>query len=347
MSQNRSSKAAQAQARESSVPVRWRGVARMRVFSSVPGSRPTTRRSGLSLVARGRRSSVPPAPSAALPSNVHELPLSHAQPSHQLTPQVSLPLAAQPDLLGAGLLGAVAGGVDAAGWFCLAGLLPSHLTASLVMLGARVSEYDAAHVRARIAMLPVFVCTVALVKWVARGLIARKLPVLPILLTMLSVGLALFALAGALSDALLSDDPRVLLGIGGLGVASMAVQNAIMRLCLPHLCPTTVMTGNLTQLVMSGVDLLARRPRDASPNADREARARLFNAGSPLLGFVLGSVVCGFIASHQGLICLLLPLAMSLATTLIAWRRWRLQQLPATAERNGSTLMFPIAIVPR
>jgi uncharacterized membrane protein YoaK (UPF0700 family) len=367
MSQNRSSKAAQADARDSSLglaraaqpvrPLRARGVApsglparssraRMRVSSSPSGARPSIRRTRVSLVHRARASS-PPAPNASLPSNVLELPLSRAQPSHQLTPQAHLPLSAPPDLLSAALLGGIAGGVDAAGWFCLAGLLPSHLTASLVMLGARVTEYDAADVRARIAMLPVFVCAVAMVKWVARGLVARRLPVLPVLLTMLTAGLSLFTLVGSLSDALLADDPRLLLGIGGLGVASMAVQNAIMRLCLPHLCPTTVMTGNLTQVVMSGVDLLARRQRDAAPGAEREARARLFAAGSPLLGFVLGSVACGLVASHHGLLCLVLPLAMSLAATVIAWRRWRSQQLPANEVRAQGTLVFPIAILPR
>jgi uncharacterized membrane protein YoaK (UPF0700 family) len=248
--------------------------------------------------------------------------LSPERASHALLLRTDVLPTSRPDLLSASMLGAIAGGVDAAGWFCLAGLLPSHLTASLVMLGARVAEYDAADVRARVAMLPVFVCTVASVKWSARWMSARKLPVLPILLSALTLGLGLFALAGALSDTLLADDPRHVLWIGGLGVASMAVQNAIMRLCLVQLCPTTVMTGNLTQLVMAGVDLLAHR--DAEPS---DARARLIRAGAPLLGFLFGSVTCGLVASRRGLICLLLPLAISAAVTTLAWRRARVASL--------------------
>jgi uncharacterized membrane protein YoaK (UPF0700 family) len=181
----------------------------------------------------------------------------------------------------------------------------------------------------------VFVCTVALVKWSARWMSARDLPVLPVLLTLLTTGLGLFCLAGTLSDALVADDPRVLLLIGGLGVASMAVQNAIMRLCLSQLCPTTVMTGNLTQSVMAVVDLLSHR------EPEQGARARLINAGSPLLGFLLGSVSCGFVASHQGLICLLMPLALSAVLTTLAWRRWRNERTDAPP------LLFPIAMVPR
>jgi uncharacterized membrane protein YoaK (UPF0700 family) len=327
---NRSSSAIGAPPGDGAPASRLRGVVRTRVFSG-----PTAvRRARRSVPTPRRRPSRSPAP----PLGAAELPLSHGQASHALVPQARLPDPAQPDLLGASLLGAIAGGVDAAGWFCLAGLLPSHLTASLVMLGARVGEYDASDVRARVAMLPVFVCTVALVKWSARWMTARKLPVLPVLLTVLTLGLALFCAAGSFSDALLADDPRMLLLIGGIGVASMAVQNAIMRLCLSQQCPTTVMTGNLTQLVMAGVDLLARR----APEPGHDARTRVINAGSPLLGFLLGSVSCGLVASSQGLICLLMPLGLSTAITTRTWRRWRAQR-----EANGEPpMLFPIALVP-
>jgi uncharacterized membrane protein YoaK (UPF0700 family) len=327
---NRSSKASVVAPGEDAPALRLRGAARMRVFSA-PGARQTTRRSTPPPTPR-RRISQPPAAPRAL-GNVVALPRSHTE---AVTPAADLPRSGQPDLFSASLLGAIAGGVDAAGWFCLAGLLPSHLTASLVMLGARVTEYDAAEVRARVAMLPVFVCTVALVKWSARWMTARRLPVLPVLLTVLTLGLGLFCVAGSLSDALLADDPRVLLMVGGLGVASMAVQNAIMRLCLAQLCPTTVMTGNLTQLVMAGVDLLAHR------EPEPEARARLINAGCPLLGFVLGSVSCGYLASRQGLICLLVPLALSLGTTVRAWRRWNRQR-----KAEGKPRLFDVLGMPQ
>jgi uncharacterized membrane protein YoaK (UPF0700 family) len=220
------------------------------------------------------------------------------------------------------LLGAVAGAIDAVGWVCLAGLLPSHLTASLVVLGASVGERGGADMSARLAMIPVFVASVAAVKALARHLQARELPVLQTLLGLLTVSLAVLLVCGTLSDALLTDDPRVLLGLGGIAVAGMAVQNAIMRVCLPKLNPTTVMTGNLTQVVTASVDLIARRMqrKSAFERTDGEPRARLLSAGCPLCGFVFGTISCGFAATRCGLFSIVVPLCFSATATVLAWR---------------------------
>jgi len=209
------------------------------------------------------------------------------------------------------LLGAVAGSVDAIGWVALAGLLPSHLTASLVMIGASGGR-DSADVTARLAMIPVFVLTVVLVKALARCLHARGVPVLQTLLGLLTASLVVFCVIGGLTDTLLADDPSALLGVGGIGVASMAVQNTIMRLCLTRQSPTTVMTGNLTQFVMAVVDLLT--------TSNDDTRARLRSAGLPLLGFVLGSVACGWLSGQHGLSSLCVPVALSAYATLRSFR---------------------------
>jgi uncharacterized membrane protein YoaK (UPF0700 family) len=255
---------------------------------------------------------------------VSRAPANDTFPSGDFSPSETetarRPLAAAPrvdpasevDHTTAALLGAIAGSVDAIGWVALAGLLPSHLTASLVMIGASGGR-DSADVTARLAMIPVFVVTVALIKALARWLSTRNLPVLQTLLGLLTASLLVFCAIGSLTDTLLADDPSVLLGVGGVGVASMAVQNTIMRLCLTKQSPTTVMTGNLTQFVMASVDLL-------TTTGDHDSRARLRSAGLPLLGFVLGSVACGWLAGQQGLSSLCVPVALSAYATLRSCR---------------------------
>src|SRR6202008_1032448 len=53
------------------------------------------------------------------------------------------------------------------------------------------------------------------------------------------------------------------LATGMLGAAAMGVQNAAGRLAFGALAPTTVMTGNVTQVVIDIVDLL-RGPVDGA-----------------------------------------------------------------------------------
>jgi uncharacterized membrane protein YoaK (UPF0700 family) len=227
-------------------------------------------------------------------------------------------------------LAAVAGSVDAAGWVCLAGLLPSHLTASLVMLAGPAGR-DPSEVGARLLMLPIFALTVALLKLAARALAVRRLPVLQTLQTLLSATLALFCTVGSLWSDAPADEPRRLLIVGGLGVIAMAVQNTIMRLCLPQHGPTTVMTGNLTQLVLACVDRAARplpragqrTPRRRARVARPALRASLAGAGLPLLGFVLGVLSCGALASRHGLASLALPVLLSVLVTAHSWRQLR------------------------
>jgi uncharacterized membrane protein YoaK (UPF0700 family) len=85
--------------------------------------------------------------------------------------------------------------------------------------------------------------------------------------------------------------------------AAMAVQNAAGRLAWPALTPTTVMTGNVTQVVIDGVDLL----RGA---AGPEVRDRLKRFIWPVLAFAVGALSGAFAYAGWKFWSLLLPLVM-------------------------------------
>ena len=74
-----------------------------------------------------------------------------------------------------------------------------------------------------------------------------------------------------------------------LGVATLAVQNSGMRLVWRAAPSTTVMTLNLTQLVLDGVVVL-REPGDAAAAA---ARGRLALVAPTLGGFLVGAAAGG------------------------------------------------------
>jgi uncharacterized membrane protein YoaK (UPF0700 family) len=77
----------------------------------------------------------------------------------------------------------------------------------------------------------------------------------------------------------------IAVGAGMLGVAAMAVQNALVQLALPGAPSTAVMTSNLTRFVLDIVGVLLGREGTAVAQARRRA-ARTWPA---IVGFVVGA----------------------------------------------------------
>ncbi len=109
----------------------------------------------------------------------------------------------------------------------------------------------------------------------------------------------LFLLEGALLAAFMAaglaaaplTDPSAPLAVlcGLLGVAAMGIQNAMSRTILSDAGPTTIMTGNTTQIVIDAVDLPA-----APPEARAAMRGRLGKMLPAVIGFAAGAVSGAF-----------------------------------------------------
>jgi uncharacterized membrane protein YoaK (UPF0700 family) len=105
-----------------------------------------------------------------------------------------------------------------------------------------------------------------------------------------------------------SADPQgVAAGIAVMiAVAAMACQYALLRLAIPGAISTAVMTGNLTNTVLSLMDLLSKHrallPVDTG---------RLRRSWHPLLGFLLGCVVSASAVSVLGDWTWSLPVVLS------------------------------------
>ncbi|WP_347328227.1 YoaK family protein, partial [Ralstonia pseudosolanacearum] len=95
-----------------------------------------------------------------------------------------------------------------------------------------------------------------------------------------------FMVAGLLALPIRSADAPATILVGLIGVAAMGVQNAKARIVLSEHAPTTIMTGNTTQIVIDVVELLS----PASTQKDI-ARTRLRKMTPPLAGFAIGAVL--------------------------------------------------------
>lgn len=253
----------------------------------------------------------------------------------QTTPQSpSQPQATAGNVLKAAWLSLVAGYVDVVGFIALFGLFTAHVTGNFVMVGVELA-HSTTGVAAKMLALPVFALSVAATKIAIDAMQARGKPPLPPLLVAQGVLLACFMLAGCLASPVTSPDMPSAIATGMLGVAAMAVQNAQSRIVLTDHVPTTIMTGNSTQVIIDLVEL-ARGPADKIAPAKNRLRKMVPAIGAFAAGAVSGAYAYVF-ASFWCLavpIVILLALAYSYRSTQTAPAAGTGPN-PATAERQS------------
>lgn len=178
----------------------------------------------------------------------------------------------------------VGGYVDVIGFVLLFGLFVAHATGNIVMLGVALAG-DSGGLATKLLALPVFVAAAASAYALIRWRKARGLPCETLVLVAQAVLLTAFMLLTvAALPASAADRPEVMLA-GLVGVAAMAIQNVGARVVFGHLAPTTMMTGNVTQMAIDIVDLASARGRP-----DEALKARLLKTWPPVMAFAVGAV---------------------------------------------------------
>lgn len=178
----------------------------------------------------------------------------------------------------------VGGYVDVIGFVLLFGLFVAHATGNIVMLGVGLAG-DTGGLATKLLALPVFVCSAAATYALIRWRNDRGQPCQVLVLALQAVLLLAFTVLTARAlPAASADTPGVMLA-GLVGVVAMAVQNVGARAVFTHLAPTTMMTGNVTQVAIDIVDLLIVRGRP-----DAVLKARILKTWPPVAAFALGAV---------------------------------------------------------
>jgi uncharacterized membrane protein YoaK (UPF0700 family) len=212
----------------------------------------------------------------------------------------------------AGLLSFNGGFVDTAGFIGLQGLFTAHVTGNFVTMGAAL-VFGTQGFLAKLLALPEFIVVIALARWLGAFLRARQKPALPVLLgAKVLLLFVFFAVAVALGPFPNSDSPAALLA-GFAGVAAMAVQNAAHRVHFPTVPPSTLMTGNTTQAVLDGVDLLM----GVNPDIATTVRARFVRTLNGIFLFALGCAAAAGLYFWIGFWCLAVPVVVGAASAVI------------------------------
>jgi uncharacterized membrane protein YoaK (UPF0700 family) len=209
------------------------------------------------------------------------------------------------------LLSVNGGYADSAGFLALQGLFSSHVTGNFVTLGASL-VLGTTGVGAKVIALPLFCVVVALVRVLGYALGPQvRSPMRMLMWLMFALLLAAAVLAVRLGPFPNGDVWQALV-TGMTLVAAMAVQNAVQRLHLGAMPPTTIMTGNTTQAMIDVVDLLRGLP-PMDPG-----RRRLAGTAANILGFAIGCAAAALLFVYLKMWCFMVPPLLALMAVMLA-----------------------------
>jgi uncharacterized membrane protein YoaK (UPF0700 family) len=204
------------------------------------------------------------------------------------------------------LLSVNGGYVDTAGFLALHGLFTTHVTGNFVTLGAALVQGSSGAV-AKLLALPMFCIVVIASRLLSVALAARSLGTgMPALRALVGIKVALLMLGAGLAIGLgpfESGDGWAALLTGMTLVAAMAIQNAIHRIHMNSAPPTTIMTGNTTQIMIDLADLV----RGVSAEARNAIRSRLSRMSGSVAAFAAGCAAAALIYAKQDVWCFLIP----------------------------------------
>jgi len=213
------------------------------------------------------------------------------------------------------LLSTTAGAVDVIGFLALGGLFTAHITGNLVVLAAHYITGRFGEI-APLLSVPMFVIVLGVVTltfvrkpvWIARRA----------LLVLQAVLLACFLGFGAGFGPFENPDSGMAVFVGMLGVASMAIQNGLVRLALPGAPSTAVMTTNVAQVTVDLARLLRGQVED---NERRTVRHRADTTLFAVIGFLIGLAVGAVLEMHFGFWSLIFPTILAAASIPLG-ERW-------------------------
>ena len=206
------------------------------------------------------------------------------------------------------LLNMVGGGIDTIGFIALFGFFTNHVTGNLVLAGAGWVEGDEG-VWIKLAAIPLFILTVACTKYFIDRSHSDtpKFKILSNLFFIEAAFLGAFMLAGLYFEPFGGAGSLPVAITAALGLIALAIRNTSSKTLMKKLSPSTIMTGNSTELGMNISNYLG----DKSPKHAQALKESFFIVLSFMLGALLGAVL--YVNLHWWSVAVFIALDLCLA----------------------------------
>ncbi len=200
-------------------------------------------------------------------------------------------------------MGFLAGYVDTLGFIALFGLFTAHVTGNFVLIAVSMADPTQTPSLLKLLAFPAFILGVAAARLLVAGCERRGTSAVKPSYALQLVLLLGFMVCGMLAEPVGRSVGALAMAAGLLGAAAMGAHSAASKLLLTHLAPTSMMTGNVTQLVIDATDWL----RGA---ADGATKARCGKFFWPVVAFALGCAAAAFAYLAFGFVSLIVPVAI-------------------------------------
>ena len=203
------------------------------------------------------------------------------------------------------LLSVIAGIVEVMGYLTLGSLFTAHVTGNLITIAALLARGGPLSL-AQILAVPVFMLALAAVWLIAEATRRRGPALVRPLLVLHFLLLCGVLICSAIWDPVAHPQGKVTSFTAMIAVCAMASQFALLRLGVPGAPSTAVMTGNLTNSVLSLLDTLSGKH-----SVTEGAEDRLKKTSKLVFGFFTGCVVGAAALSLMGHWAWSLPAALA------------------------------------
>lgn len=186
------------------------------------------------------------------------------------------------------LLNMVGGGIDTIGFIALFGFFTNHVTGNLVLAGAGWVEGDEG-IWIKLAAIPLFILTVTCTKYFIdrTHTDTPKFKILSNLFLIEAAFLGTFMLAGLYFEPFNGAGSLPVAITAALGLIALAIRNTSSKTLMKKLSPSTIMTGNSTELGINISNYFSEK----SPKHAQALKESFFIVLSFVLGALLGAVL--------------------------------------------------------
>lgn len=211
-----------------------------------------------------------------------------------------------------GVLSFNAGFVDTAGFLALHGLFSAHVTGNFVTIGAAL-VHGTAGVVIKLLALPMFCIVIVAARRLHYWLERRQLPVLETLL-LIKFALLVTAATCAIHFGPFEQSDTIQGAVTGLTlVAAMAIQNALHRVHMGQMPPSTMMTGTTTQIMLDIADWLNR----PVPGERRAFGPKFVPMVQAMVAFALGCSAGALSYVGLSMMCFVIPPVIALVAYVL------------------------------